>query len=476
MQFSDKKMGKFIHLISFLLVLIKYLSAPKNISQEYVISILIIVFLNIVIFYLNKERKRFYGNRFLNITNIFIILYVIVSFQIPLDYALGNEFIKFDYYFYDTSIVNLSISFSTLCLIAYLLGSQNFNVSKHFSLLKHLNSSDVKIPIKPIYKIMFILWILFIIFMSPNYVNGGHGTVSVNSISIASFGYFWRINLVYLTICLLNNKQRELGLMEIIKSQPISYWCLIILSVMIFFMAHNRVNTLYLLVPLFFYFQILSKIKLGFGKSFLIIIVVAVFFTLFKLYGISAMFSSTSNLNVTDLSNFDRFASISPFTSELAASVYSDTVLFYLWYNNGIMILGSTFVLGLLRIVSGLVPLFFLITGLSVETYDSASVATTYVGAPYGIGSTITGDLLLSVGFVLSIITMYFFGYFCSKCDISLISIKTNNSPTLFISLFAFSSQIAFVSRGSLCDIIATTLFCILFFKIYTRVVKSRSI
>ena len=214
--------------------------------------------------------------------------------------------------------------------------------------------------------------------------------------------------------------------------------------------------------------------KLGAMRSSLIILCVAIFFTLFKLYGISTMFSSSSNLNVAELDNYDRFTSISPFTSELAASKFSDTVLFYLWYKNGIMVFGSTFLFGLLRMISGLVPLFFMMTGLTMNTYDSASVATIYVGSSYGIGSTITGDLLLSVGFLGSIITMFIFGYYCSKSDVSLIRNQNLSTPIPLIILLSFSSQIVFVARGSLCDIIATTLFCVLFYKIYIYMINKK--
>ena len=78
-------MIRIIHIVSIIIILVKYFTAPPNISQEYICNILVIVLINIVAFYTNKDRIYLYKSRFLNNTNIFIILYVIVSFQISLD-------------------------------------------------------------------------------------------------------------------------------------------------------------------------------------------------------------------------------------------------------------------------------------------------------------------------------------------------------------------------------------------------------
>lgn len=167
-------------------------------------------------------------------------------------------------------------------------------------------------------------------------------------------------------------------------------------------------------------------------------------------------------MSLDNFDNYDRFSSISPFTSELAASILSDSALFNTWNTAGVVLPGSTLVYGVLRTFSGLVPMFYSLTGLNDITYNPAVFITVLMGADYGLGSSITGDLIVSVGMVGTIVIMFFFGKLCKYGDLNIFWGSTNIKG-LLIGM-SIATQITFVARASLCDVISTILFCLLFF------------
>ena len=459
-----------IEILLFIALIFCYFYAPEQISAPYLSIVIVLVLASYMVLYVRKKTRQFLRRSFLSNTNIFLLLFFILCFQFPIDYILGND-LNFPNYFYSYKTINLSTTFNALCFVAFTIGSIFTIETKHVSKSLSTNEQKVRlIPTKPILIFMYLLWVGFIIFLNPEYVNGGHGTVLINSISVACYGYFWRLNVIYLAITLYNMRGREkVSIRDTIRMHSWRYWLVILLSALLFFMAHNRVYTFYILTPTFFYMLSMAKIRTKPLVSIAIILVVAVFFTLFKIFGLDNMFSEGS-LNAADYVTYDRFSSFSPFTSELAASIFADSTLFYIWYTQGIVVLGSTLVLGVLRTVSGLVPLFFMVTGLSENTYESASYVSSLMSMGYGLGSSVTGDLIVSVGFIGAILIMFLFGRICIYGDIYLFG-GAKRYMGILIGL-CVSSQIVFVSRSSLTDMIAAILFGLLFSHFYFKFYK----
>lgn len=464
-----------LEFIIFIALMIGYFVAPTYISRGYLSYVVALAFSSYGLLYIYPKTKNLLKSYFLSNSNIFLLLYAVISFQFPIDYILNNSSVDFSKYFFNLYTVNLSVTFSALCFVAFIIGVMiaSFNSGVKLQNRRCIEAKNKQIPTKPIFLIMVLLWLLFIMFMNPEYLKGGHGSVLVDNSSIAFYGYFWRMNILYLAIDFINHRNEKNKLSTIIRRHPPLYWVLIILSSALFLMAHNRVYTLFILVPTFFYIILILRLKTAPIKSMIILGIIAVFFTLFKVYGIDNMFSDSSNLDVADLTYYDRFSSISPFTSELAGSIYADSAMFNIWYNEGIVMFGSTIVLGVLRVISGLIPIFFMLTGLSDVSYSSGSFITKHLGASYGLGSTISGDSLLSLGFLPTIILLGLFGLYCYRCDMAMF-INRNDNRYIIMGL-AISSQIAFVERSSLCDVIATVLFCIIFVKIYKGIYNYES-
>ena len=461
-------MIKAFELLIFLILLVCYYNAPGNISAPYLFVVILLVLVSYFLLYLHNKTGDFLKKSFLSNTSLFLLLFFIVCFQFPIDYILGND-LNYSHYFYSYKTINLSSTFNALCFVSFVIG---FIISSEkISLKQSLSDTHNRmIPTKPILGLMYLLWIGFIVFLNREFVNGGHGSVEINSISVALCGYFWRLNIVYLAIVLYNNRNKgKVVFMDAIKMHSWIYWFVILLTAFLFLMAHNRVFTLYFLMPAFFYILAITRIRTKPILSIVIISSAAIFFTLFKIFGLGDMFSRGS-LDASDYVLYDRFSSFSPFTSELAASIYSDSTLFYIWYTKGIVAMGSTLVYGVLRTISGLVPLFYSLTGLSDSTYQSASYVTTLMASDYGLGSSVSSDLIVSVGFWGAILIMFLFGRICGHGDWHLFN-GINNYKGLLIGL-GLSSQIVFVSRATLSDVISTVLFTLLFSYFYLNFYK----
>lgn len=454
--------------IILIALLVCYFNAPESLSAQYISIVIGLVAVSYIMLFFDRKTSNLFKNHFISNTNLFLLLFSVVCFQFPIDYLLGNDSISFQHYFYSFSTINLSTTFNAICFVSFILGTISWTKNKSFSLQQvNINKVPRTMPTKFILFIMYFLWIGYILFLNSDYIHGGHGTVLINSISVALYNYYWRINIIYLAISIFNASSRErLTIKEAINYHPKLYYCTVLISVALFFMANNRVYVFYLVTPLLFYFLSVLRLKTKPMISLILIAAAGVFFTLFKLFGISSMFSD-GTINVSEMTNYDRLSSFSPFTSELAGSILADSALFYLWYSKGVVILGSTIVLGMLRSFSGLVPLFFLLTGLSVSTYESASYVTTALGANYGLGSSVSGDLIVSLGFVGAAVVMFLFGRICIKGDYNLFYNRVGFKGILLG--MCVSSQIIFLVRASLADTIATILFCFVFWGIYIR-------
>ena len=452
--------------IIFCSLLMCYFMAPSCISSSYMTIVILLVLSSFILLYSYNKTAKFLRINFLSNSSLFILLFSVVCFQFPIDYVLGNNDINFSNYFYNFNTINLSTTFNALCVVSFIMGLMSYSCKiKTVHSCNHLKI--MKISLRPLLYIMYFMWIGFLIFLNVDYINGGHGVVPANEISIAFYGYFLRLNIIYLSLCIVKySNKKNMSIKEAILVHDFLYIFILIISVFLFLLAHNRVYIIYLFMPVFFYILSVSNIKTKPLVSILLIFGIGFLFTFFKLLGIKGLFM-LGDLNINDFNTYDRFSSFSPFTSELAGSILADSSLFYIWYTQGIIMFGSTLVYGVLRSFSGLVPLFYMLTGLSDTTYNSASYLTSIMSSNYGLGTSVSGDSLVSFGFVGTLILMNLFGRLCLYGDYMLFQIK-NNFKGVLIGM-CIASQIAFVERNSFSDIIATIIFCSVFSYIYMK-------
>ena len=395
-------------------------------------------------------------------------MYFIVSFQIPLDFILGNELLDYKELFYNYKTINKSIIFSALCLVSFIIGCIVFSAKKNKFNVSLFEMGDA-LNVKPIVVLIIILWLCFILTLNPAYINGGHGSVEVDNISITFYNYYWKCSILYLAILIWNNKDR--GAKSFFRSLHALYILTVLISVLLFLLAHNRVYVIYLSVPILMAYFSFSHRKFSFKYFIIFTLFVAFFMTVFKIFSLSSLFTSDMLSATTDLkeySGFSRLNSFSPFTAELAGSIYANSLIFDLWYNQKYFFYGLAIITGFMKGIPGLVSVFLFLTDIPVDNIQTALFATKYVGSFSGIGTTCSADLLINVGFWGTIIVMFLYGGVCISIDKTLF---LNGKKNIFSVVLALTNAafVVFLARSSFSDLIGTIVFNYLFLFLYIR-------
>ena len=128
---------KFLYFIILAGLFIVYLLSPfeystEIINKEHVAILLTIALLSVVSFFLKKEPNSKLKKQYFKHSVFFLIGYLIVHFQYPLDYLVGNISGNDKFIWINQRIVVKSLFISTLGLISFLLGYV-WNIKKGIS-------------------------------------------------------------------------------------------------------------------------------------------------------------------------------------------------------------------------------------------------------------------------------------------------------------------------------------------------------
>ena len=91
--------------------------APDTLDKTFMSSVLIGVCAMLVVHYYSCYVTH-YDRRIVSIRNMFVLFYVVVYFQLPLDYVLGYD-VNMNW-FYKNSLFCGALNFSALCLSLFL--------------------------------------------------------------------------------------------------------------------------------------------------------------------------------------------------------------------------------------------------------------------------------------------------------------------------------------------------------------------
>jgi len=418
------------------------------------------------IFQRNKTEIK--NNNFSVILFFFVMSYII-SFQIPLEIAFGNTALLQYRFIFDVTIVNKMVCFSGLILDVFIIGVT-------FGYLKRSNSTQIrpdnkiikKFNIKPLFYIIVLCFLIFALNLDSSYVSGGHGSVKFEGIGFSFYTIFSRLSIIYIAMVLFNNQinnSNGRGIKDFFKLFNKSYLAFLAVTVVIFFLAHNRVFVILTLTPFLFAFFVFTRKKV---RSLLVIAIflsLSIFATLFKLYGIDNILDNDLSIG----SNYAIAKSYFPFTAELANSIYSQTILFSKWYHEDFLIYGYSFFIGILRIFPGLAGYL----AVDPMQYDTAVIATRLSSTTYGVGTTTIADVLVNFDFLGSILVIFYLGYIFSKKEMQVYASHTK--ITSYIIYFSITSFVLFIPRASLNDLFATIFFNLLFVSIYPYLFRMKT-
>lgn len=443
-----------------------FLTAPRSeISLSLVASSILLSLTNIVISFAIRKKAGL-GKKNFSIVLFFYIMSFIICFQIPLEISLGNYNLLSYNFIYNTEILNKMIAYSALILSVFSVGcSISYQRACQRKLIPNdLLANSSKIKTTPLFILLLGSFLMFILNVDSSYIDGGHGTVKFEGIGFSFLGIFIRLSIVYLSIILYNNRKMQVSSRAHFKSFlgifNKGYLLFIIITVAIFFLAHNRVFVVFTFVPLVFGYFVFTKKNVGISMVLLIYFGLSVFGTLFKLYGIDNLFDSGLAIQ----GNIVISKSYFPFTAELASSIYSQSILFYNWLENDLFLFGYSYLVGLLRVFPGLMGLL----SIPPIEYDTAVIATTYSGANYGLGTTSIVDVLINFGFLGSCVLFLYLGYFFSRTEVRVYTEQA--SVRLYIIYFSITSLILFIPRASINDLLATIIFNLMFFRLYSTI------
>lgn len=454
-----------LHIILLLAqVFLYYLMS--DITQYYLILISVssVIFSSILTY--RTHYKSSLKNKLYSISFIFLLMLLIVNIQIPIDYLLGNEQINFTNYFHKTNEISLLCSLVSSLIIAYNIGVC-YSIYKLDNISNSRPVNTYKIRSYPIFVLCMIFFILFLLTINSGYINGGHGTVKARPIALSFYTWYLRLSIVYISVCYFNKQSQSIKQLALAIS-PFFYFSVII-SCSIFLMAHNRVYVIFLLVPLVFIFLVKKRFKFNLISFVIVMLAVGSLFTAFKIFGIEGLLNhpikSLSSIGTSE--NYSMFSSFSPFTVELAGSIYATSILLSL-YNSGYFLWGTTLIIGGLKIFPGLVS-FVTLLGFDISIIDSAKFITRYVGASYGLGTSFLGETLVNFGYPLSILVLFLTGYYFTKMDIKIF--RRDNIDFMAVVIWtSLSSNVIFLARGSISDFLGVVGFCVLFASFYCKI------
>lgn len=412
----------------------------------------------------NQTFMKGYG---FSIILFFVLMNWIVSFQVPLEIVYGNSDLLNQNLrlIYDRTAINKIVSFSSLMLNFFLVGvTYSYSERRVFYNRNNSNFHDYKINSTPLFFLLILLFFSFLLTVNSDYVDHGHGSASLDSFSASVIGIFARLSAIYLAIKIFNYRKKNMSLIGFLHGLNFYYLVLIAFTVIVFFIAHNRFYPLMILTPILFSFFIFSYKKVGIIKVVSIFLMLSVFATLFKLYGISDIYSSGFYINDDYLISKFYF----PFTAELSGSIYSSSVLYALWDNLDTSLYGASYFAGVLRAfpgVMGFLSMYF-------PDHNTAVLATAYTGSDYGLGTTAIFDLLINFGVFLSLLIFLVLGYFFGRAEMNVYALGA--SPYSYVIYLTITILLFFYPRGSMNDMISMLIFNMIFFKIYILIFKKQ--
>lgn len=458
-------MKRLIFIFQVFLILIQiFLYAASSYSQPSFIVInvsAITVIFSFILSWTYRSKTTLKGYGF-SIIAFFILMLWIVSFQVPLEIVYGNNTLLNPnlLLIYDIYIVNKVVSFSSLMLnfflIAVTYGYKNSLEIKKYNYNEN-NNNELIIPSMPILFIVISFFIIFIVTINSEYINNGHGVVPLNTLSNSAIGFYIKFSCIYIAIRAYNLKGSNIGVVRYITSFNKLFLLSIFISLVVFTLAHNRLYPIMIVSPLLFSLFLVTKKKVQLVKFIAVFILLSTVATFFKIYG--AEIFSTNEFIIEDYQVISNF--FVPITAELASSFYSTSILYSMWYSTDFFLYGSTFAVGLLRTIPGLVGFL----ELNEILYDTGVIATVYTHTRYGVGTNPITDLLVNFGALGSFIIFGWVGYFFGKYETK--AYNDNSTLVSYVIYLSIAILVLFYARSSLNNLAQLVLFNYIFIRFY---------
>lgn len=449
--------------------------APDTLDKGYITSVLIGVFAMLIVHYYVCYITH-YDRRIVSIRNMFVLFFVVVYFQLPLDYVLGYN-VRMNW-FYKDSIFCESLNFSALCLSLFLLGYSVLPISNKMS----ESSNQIRFPY--VWPFVILAWLCFLLFvqrMGFSFFIGGYGAEGDGSTigdgtAVRFFNYmqlFLKAVVVMIVWNIYNSKEKVNGVLSYLRFFPFPFMLLYLSIILLWFTAGGRAVSVTLFLFLYCGYILLSKKDIPLLYAFMLVIIGGVFFSVFKILG-GLSFSHYEGLNISEAishgytlyQSYSENATLFAPTRELAFSIYTYNIYYY-WWTIGHIYGGLFLLLSLLGSIPFLMPLLSQIVGVDLNFYYLAKIVTEYDNANSGLGSSCVGELLCDVGFPATLLFFFLFALLFRKLD-TIFQVRSKRFNLFEIVLtFSYFSTIFFAPRGSIVSGLTDSIFLYLVIEFY---------
>jgi len=404
-------------------------------------------------------------SQYFKISSIFLVGFILVHFQIYLDFVLGNYDKMGVDFFIDKKVVQKSSIISSIALFSFYVG-YIIKLNKETPLIK------VSIKLYDVYStkgLVFLAYLLFGLFLFN--ANWGYFQGKYGQEQIGGFADYFQEYLIYAVYGIILLQCRNMAILGKMPRSFLEYVNAIgyplLLLLLIYFplviLSGDRGPFLQIgIVYLGGYIYVTKKkVKIQYILIFLTLAISLVY-----VMGLArALTDKNSYLdklkNVSQLQmSLSTYNSISPSTMELASVVrtmhaavsYTEKSGFTYGLFQGFQIIG---------IVPGLGSVFKVSTGMEGAELRSAEFLTRQIlGADmdHGLGTTCVADIYLDFGVFGITIVFLLFGYFLRYLEENSFSQKI---PSLFvwIMIFVFLSQAVYIGRSTIITLFRDSLF-----------------
>lgn len=442
-----------------------YLQAPQSMDKTFMGGCLLLsAFSLIVYFYSEKKNDRFnLSPQLLRHSVFFIILYVIVFFQVDIDYILGIIGTDNSRLWIDNRIVAKALALSCVGLNSLLCGLQ-------FYTLRNKNySGDIDIYIsspKHLCLLGYIMLFAYIALTDTSYLVGGYTRGEENS---TNYVIMVLLQSVIIAMCVLYGYKIKKNNKKTLDWRQYRYpLLLLLLYIFVIVISGRRGSAIRIGSLMLIVYAYVMELRINY-KNVLLCIVGAVL--LFSLVGI--MRGDTTSVK----EGFDALSeqeTIMPATREMANSVNTlhiavSEVPERIGYNYGLTFFHTFCVL-----IPGLDRFYrsFLADGVVM---DSAEFLTyTYFGKDieYGLGSSVIADIYISFGMTGVIIVMFILGAFLKYLEIRTFYRMTS----LYVLAISFCcySQFPAVCRGAVSSLFLSVSYSCVLICFFTRKIEKK--